>query len=289
MSQGTNKLNIGDKSAINNHSQEILAVVAVLELQLAEAEHAVTAMKLKVASMELNYASASSCSASCTAGHPVANAAPSYASALKLPKGQQPMAISANKGPVLVFYPNDQGTIKSSEETKQELQKVVNPGEMGIAVTGVRKVGNSGVVVRTANGSAAQKLKDAAPASPRISEPKQKLPLVALRNLRNDPTPEALLAALNNVNLCDDPDWPMEKFRASCKVAFKKGRQGLSRTTVILECTNPLRDKLISMGTVLIGWDEAKVYDYLRVTCCNKCQQYGHPEKYCRAESMICI
>lgn len=75
---------------------------------------------------------------------------------------------------------------------------------------------------------------------------------------------------------------------SQCSVAFKKGRRDTGRTTVVLECTGPLRDRLISLGRVYIGWDAADICDYVRVTCCNKCQQYGHPEKHCRAAGMVC-
>ncbi|GBP97330.1 hypothetical protein EVAR_103843_1 [Eumeta japonica] len=37
-----------------------------------------------------------------------------------------------------------------------------------------------------------------------------------------------------------------------------------------------------------IGWEVVEVCDYLGVTCCRKCQQYGHPEKFCRSKDEIC-
>lgn len=42
------------------------------------------------------------------------------------------------------------------------------------------------------------------------------------------------------------------------------------------------------LGTVHLGWSVAEVCDHIRSTCCTKCQQYGHPEKYCRSKDVVC-
>ena len=160
----------------------------------------------------------------------------------------------------------------------------MDPAIRGIQVQGVRKVGNAGEVVQTASAEAARQLKAAAPSTLRVMDPKMRRPLVAIRNLRTDPKEEQLIEDLHKVNLAEHPDWPKAKLLDQ----FKKGRRDAGRTTVVLECTSALRNKLVSLGRVYIGWDEADVCDFVRVTCCAKCQQYGHPEKHCRAEGMVC-
>lgn len=44
----------------------------------------------------------------------------------------------------------------------------------------------------------------------------------------------------------------------------------------------------MDLSRVYIGWDAVEVIDHIGVTCCRKCQMYGHPEKYCRAKNMTC-
>lgn len=151
-----------------------------------------------------------------------------------------------------------------------------------------RKVGNAGVVVQTATAEAAKRLKEAAPPSLKVMDPKARRPLVAIHNLRADPKMEEFFEDLHRVNLADDPEWPMAALKDQCRLAFKKGRRATGCTSIILECTKGLRDKLIQLGRVYIGWDAADVCDFVRVTCCSRCQQYGHPEKHCRAQSMVC-
>lgn len=49
----TNKLNMHDKGLMTGFCQDVVAFAAVLNLRLPKVEHSVTAMKLKIASMEL--------------------------------------------------------------------------------------------------------------------------------------------------------------------------------------------------------------------------------------------
>lgn len=286
VANATNKLNMADKGAIAGYSQDILAIVATLNIRLAEAEHAVTAMKLKVASMELKQSAAPTQGMGPGASHTQPQSRTDYAAVLKLPKGKAPLSIEP-KGPAVLFYPASE-SIKSSEETLKELREKVQPAQRGIQVQGVRRVGNAGVVVQTATTQAAQRLREAAPPSLRTADPKTRRPLVAIRNLSGNPAPEEVLVDLHRVNLEEDEAWPLERVRREARFAFKKGRRGGNSTTVVYEVSVSLRDKLVGLGRVYVGWDAAEVCDYVRVTCCNKCQQYGHPEKHCRAPTMVC-
>ncbi|KAL0858751.1 hypothetical protein ABMA27_011224 [Loxostege sticticalis] len=271
VTNASNKLNIGDKTTVASHSQDILAIVAALELKYAELEHQLTATKLQVAHAELDLSKRLLSTSGPGPAQPASlPAVPSYAGALKLPKGKAPIPVQ-QQGPAVIFYPADEA-IKSSEDTKKTLQQAVKPSTAGIQIRSVRMVGNSGIVVRTASNEAAQKLKAAAPPNLKVAEPKARQPRVALRYLRQNIAEQEILDSLHQANLADDASWSLEKFRASCKVAVKKpvGPKFL----LILECSMALREKLVA--------------DHIRATCCNKCQQYGHPEKYCRAKETTC-
>lgn len=281
----TNKLNMQDKAAVSAHSQDILAVVAALELQFADLQHKVIAGELKLANLELELvkrsAAAPASAASTASAQPLAV---SYSGALKMPKGKAPIPVQ-QQGPSVIFYPADD-KIKTSEETKKVLQEAVKPSSAGIRVQSVRMVGNSGVVVRTATAEAAERLKAAAPKTLKVTEPKARQPRVALRYLRADLTGDEIVSEIHRINLADDPEWPLDRFQSQCKLALKK--QVGPKFLVLLECSMGVRDKLVSLGRVYVGWDEADVTDHVRATCCNKCQQYGHPEKYCRSKETVC-
>ncbi|KAJ8705025.1 hypothetical protein PYW08_012345 [Mythimna loreyi] len=145
VANATNKLNMADKGLIAGYNQDILAVVAALTTRLAEMEQTVIAKDLRVATLELQQASVRAA----PVGKPVEREARmDYAAILKLPNGKPRVAVE-QRGPAVLFYPNSEG-IKSSDETLKELREKVRPGQSGIMVEGVRRVGNAGVVVQTA-------------------------------------------------------------------------------------------------------------------------------------------
>ncbi|KAH9628490.1 hypothetical protein HF086_015765 [Spodoptera exigua] len=91
VANAANKLNMADKTAISGQGQDILAVVAALNVRLAEAEHEVTAMKLRVASMELTVATAGVATQLIQEQGGQENKVINYASVLKLLKGKPPL------------------------------------------------------------------------------------------------------------------------------------------------------------------------------------------------------
>ncbi|GBP65870.1 hypothetical protein EVAR_85138_1 [Eumeta japonica] len=160
----------------------------------------------------------------------------------------------------------------------------MDPTSMQVQVSKVRKVGRAGVVVETTSVEAAEKLKKAVPPTLRVMEPRSRKLLVALRNLSGDPSGEVVITALYEQNMrTKHPDWSLDKLRKSCRVAFKKSRREGSTTTVVLECEPELREVLVTLDRAYIGWEAVPICDFIDVTCCRKCQQYGHPEAHCRA------
>ncbi|GBP05078.1 Retrovirus-related Pol polyprotein from type-1 retrotransposable element R1 [Eumeta japonica] len=104
-----------------------------------------------------------------------------------------------------------------------------------------------------------------------------------------DPSNEDILTGLYEQNLrVRDPTWTLDRLKKVCKIAFKKSRRDRPITTVVLECSPELRDLLVSMDRAFIGWEAVQVCDYIDVTCCHKCQQYGHPAAHCRSKDVVC-
>ncbi|CAG4981240.1 unnamed protein product [Parnassius apollo] len=97
------------------------------------------------------------------------------------------MPIPEKSGPVLAFYPaGEQEHLKMADDTKAELKKAIKPSEINIQVAKFRKIGNTGVVVQTTSQEYAQKLRPAAPPTLRVTEPRQHMPLVAIRGFEDD-------------------------------------------------------------------------------------------------------
>ncbi|XP_045781560.1 uncharacterized protein LOC123878428 [Maniola jurtina] len=154
-----------------------------------------------------------------------------------------------------------------------------------VQVDRVRKVGNAGVVVQTTSKESAERLRSAAPATLRVTEPKRRAPLVSLRHVDGEGDMDQIYLALQDQNFTGS-EWTLERLRSQSKLAFKK--RGRGTTTVVLECSPALREALLAKEKVYIGWQVIEVVDFLSVTCCRKCHMYGHPEKYCRASEVFC-
>ena len=273
-----------DRRIIGDSASSIMSIFAALNIRMAETELQLekARSKCKLLEVEATFLQRQQSPVAVT------NAQPSFASVLKGPAGKPAASIPLKQGPAVIFYPVDGSDMTTSEATKNALQTAISPGTDGIHIQSVRRVGNAGVVVRTVTESGARKLKEKAPATLKAVDPKERRPLVAIQGLRADHEPEAFLTELYRMNLEEDEAWPRERFMRECRVAFKKGRRDGQRTTIVLECSAALRMKLVGLGTVYVGWDATEVADYIRVTCCNRCQQYGHPEKHCRSKDLVC-
>ena len=268
----TSRLNKDEVAAIGSHTERLSAVIAHMAVRLAAAEAKLAAQPI-------------------VAAPPTQPREVTYANMLKLPQYKEPVEMGAREeGPVLAFYPaaDKAGEIKSADDTKAVLKKAIDPAKLFVQVSRVRKVGNAGVVVQTTNEAAASRLKDAMPPSLRVAEPKRRQPLICFHRLDGNPKFEEVLIALHDQNFREDDAWPLDRIRSEAKGAFKKNRAHGAATAVIFACSPALREALLSKGRVFIGWQAVEVTDFVGVTCCNKCQQYGHPEKFCRSKEVVC-
>ncbi|KAL0809247.1 hypothetical protein ABMA28_011466 [Loxostege sticticalis] len=276
---GSNKLNKAEINTINSYGQDVLAIAGLMDLRMLEAQ---AALRLRKATLQHQAAqiellkSAPRKAVGAASGDSATATRPSFSDMVRSRNVQKP--IPAPRGPVLAVYPAESNEkLKTAEDTKAELKRAVNPVSIQVQVDGLRKVGNAGVVNQTTSQESARRFREAIRPTLRVTEPKQRTPLVAVGTISGDPNPKKMLATLHEQNLQEDSCWPLERLQKEAKVAFKKSRRGSGTTTM-----------LIDKGRIYYGWDVAAVHDFVSVTCCNKCQLYGHPEKYCRAAEVVC-
>ncbi|KAL0809253.1 hypothetical protein ABMA28_011472 [Loxostege sticticalis] len=278
---GSNKLNKAEVNAISAYGQDVLAIAGIMDLRMLEAESALrlkeATIQHKTAEIELLKSTTRDAAADGSgAASAASRARPSFSEMVRSRNAKIP--IPAPRGPLLAVYPAESNEkLKTAEDTKAELKRAVNPVSINVQVDGLRKVGNAGVVIQTTSQESAKRFREALPSTLRVTEPKQRQPLVSIASISGDPDPKEMLRTLHEQNLQDDSCWPLERLQKEAKVAFKKSRRGSGTTTM-----------LIDRGRIYYGWDVAAVHDFVSVTCCNKCQLYGHPEKYCRAAEVVC-
>lgn len=307
----TSKLNKADLASINAQLTNILEVVSHLGLMAEESRVEIKAARttFKIlkegrardadratrAEAEAERAREAAAAAATSAAAAAAAEAAAAAVATNAAAGANHNRTYADKlrdrpsGPALAFYPAEgNNDLKTAEDTKALLKKSVAPATLGINIQAVRKVGKAGVVVQTRTKEDAQRLRQAAPISLRVAEANKRNPLVALRNVEGDPELADVLPAIQEQNFAGDAKWTTEAIASNCRLAFKKGRRGGSRTTLVLACTPELRKALLDKGRVFVGWEMVTVEDYCVAPCCSKCHLYGHTVARCPAPNATC-
>ncbi|GBP95674.1 Retrovirus-related Pol polyprotein from type-1 retrotransposable element R1 [Eumeta japonica] len=285
----TAKLNKNDIRDISMWGQEVLAVVAHLDIRLAEAELEIAKYKLEAARLKTKAVNETVAMGGCTVTG--RSGAVSYAGALKMGRGIPPKPLPDSRlQTVLAIYPENTDKTKTAEDTKKMFKASVDPTTMNLQVVKMRKIGNAGVIVQTSSLDSANKIRDCTEikkAGLKISDPRQRKPLVKFSDLDDDIGMDKFLECLSMQNSLKE-EWTLDALKESAKLAFKKQKRGAQGVSNIVECSPGLRTTLIEQGHVYIGWNRLEINDFIDVTCCNKCHIFGHPERFCREKEPTC-
>lgn len=213
------KLNKSEVNVISEFGRDILAVVGALGIQLSEKELVVERLRSAEASARRN-SLVPSIAAGAAAGSGIGPA--TFATVIRTGPDGVPRSIGTSQGPSLAFYPSEGNVeLKTAEDTKKEVKKAIDPKSMAIGIRSVRKVGNAGVLVQTTSPAAAVTLRNAAPPSLRVTEPRRRQPLVAVNGVEGDPSFEEVIECLASQNL-DSETWPLTKIRERTGAYRKK-------------------------------------------------------------------
>ncbi|XP_047995545.1 uncharacterized protein LOC125233535 [Leguminivora glycinivorella] len=190
----------------------------------------------------------------------------------------------------VAIYPKDQS--KSSEETKNLVQKMINPEEMKLHVRALRKVKNGGVIISTDSKDDIEKLKSTFKStSPNltIDEPLKRRPRIILLGVPSAMREQEVYSCLYEQNIVDKfPELTREEFIASIKLSHKSGKKDLETCNYIIEVPANIRRALISQNRAFINWSSCLVKDFTTLTRCLKCHFYGHAAKTCRQPELTC-
>ncbi|XP_061726077.1 uncharacterized protein LOC133531717 [Cydia pomonella] len=265
------KLNSDQKIRINNLCRTVTHYASQMAVEYqALKQHAIQAYQSRQAHQEK-----------------IVSGSVSFADALKKNGSRyvQPSNISS-----VAIYPVDK--LKSSEETKSLVQKIIRPDEMKLHVRGLRKIRNGGVVISTDSREDVIKLKQSAQLTTSgltVDEPQKRKPRIVVIGVPTDMQEPEVLKCIYQQNLADKlQDWSLEKFMASIKLSHKSGKKGAETCNYIIEVSGVIRKALITNDRVFVNWSSCPVRDFTLVTRCFKCQFYGHAAKTCKMESNVC-
>ncbi|XP_047041088.1 uncharacterized protein LOC124645330 [Helicoverpa zea] len=215
------------------------------------------------------------------------NTGPSFADMVKKSSNKfiQPLNLSS-----VAIYPNDK--LKSSEETKSLVQKIICPEQMKLQVRGLRKTRNGGVIISTETKDDIEKVKKSMQSTNTgliVGEPHKRKPRVVICGVPSSMQDKEVFTCLYNQNLADKlQDCSLETFLSSVKLSHKSGKKDADTCNFIIEVSAQIRKALMCKDRAFINWSSCPVRDFTLVTRCYKCQQYGHAAKSCRETTYIC-
>lgn len=190
----------------------------------------------------------------------------------------------------IAIYPDDK--LKSSDDTKSLVQKIICPEEMKLHVRGLRKTKNGGVIISTETKDDIEKLRNSSQLSRsglKVEEPHKRRPRIIVIGVPSALTDQEVYDCIYKQNLADKlPNLPRDSFLASVKLSHKSGKKEGPTCNFILEVPASIRKALINQDRVFINWTSCPVKDFTLVTRCFKCQQYGHAARTCKETTHTC-
>ncbi|XP_049706814.2 uncharacterized protein LOC126056783 [Helicoverpa armigera] len=191
-----------------------------------------------------------------------------------------PHAISS-----VAIYPSDH--TKTSEETKNLVQKIVCPEEMKLKVRGLRKTRNGGVIISTETKDDMLKVKETVERSTSaltVDEPQKRKPRIIIIGVPTDMAEKEVFKSIYDQNIVDKlPTLTKDTFLTSIKLSHKSGKRDADSCNYIVEVPASIRKVLVNQNRLYINWTSCPVHDFTLVTRCFKCQQYGHASKTCKS------
>ncbi|KAJ8727548.1 hypothetical protein PYW07_001667 [Mythimna separata] len=190
----------------------------------------------------------------------------------------------------VAIYPRD--NTKTSDETKNIVQKIVCPSEMKLKVRGVRKIGKGGLIISTETKEDLDKLKKTvqlASSGLTIDDPQKRKPRIIVLGVPASLAENEVFNCIYDQNLTDKlPTMTKDAFLTSIKLSHKSGRKDAENCNYIIEVPASIRKALIVQDRLFVNWTSCPVRDFTLVTRCYKCQQYGHAAKTCKVAAPTC-
>lgn len=206
----------------------------------------------------------------------------SYARALAL------FPTTPKKQPSSVFIaPTEQSKAEypTIEDLKQGIKRNFTPASEGVKIRGIIQT-TKGIVIRTQTKDEAKKVLESAAikrmgAQVRLEE--KRLPRIIIYDVPYEIEEAKLSELFWKVNASN-----LDRGKQIFKPIFKTGPRGKDTVHWVAEVSPAVREEILAEGRVFLDWASCNARDWLAVTRCNKCQGYGHAEKFCSAKSKNC-
>lgn len=171
------------------------------------------------------------------------------------------------------------------EALKLGIKENFTPANEGVKIRGMTQTAK-GLVIKTQTKEEAKKVMQSEGikrlgAQVRLEE--KRLPRMIVYDVPSDievTKISELFWAVNAQNL--------DKSKEIFKPIFRTGPRGKECVHWVIEVSPAIREEIMMEGRVFLDWASCNARDWISVTRCNKCQGFGHVEKFCSAKVCNC-
>lgn len=192
---------------------------------------------------------------------------------------KKPPLVTKTNLPVVIIKPKIN---QSSQKTKQDVQKKVNPVTIKASINKVQEIRNGGIIIKSYSEEEIHNLKTLS--EQKLNEnytveiSKMKSPKLIIIGSRKQYEEQELMDELKALNHIDNDDKLIIK--SSRKLRFK------NKYIICIETSGKTFNKLVNKE-ISLGWDRCKIKEALDIIFCFKCCEYGHKANTC-SKNQVC-
>ncbi len=196
---------------------------------------------------------------------------------------------------VVIIYPNEENKDLTSEQLKSKVKNELNLKEIGnIGIKNIRKIGNNGIIIECNNRSECGKLE---------KNINQKIKHLCEAKIPNKKNPRVIIYNLFNDNQNQNKESLMQEIKESivaqnetiknhlseneddliCKYLIKS--KNINHCHLVVEVSPKLRRIILELEKLNINWSRHSVKDFISITRCFNCLEFGHTKNNCNSET----
>lgn len=181
---------------------------------------------------------------------------------------------------VIVIMPKDK---QESKQTRDELKENIVPKELSIAVENIKNGRNGSVIINCSNKYTKEKITEkvhsALDDKYTVLSVKQKNPKIKIIGVEEEFLKESDELVLDTLKEQNDLDITRESV---FQIFSRYSQKNKKNSGIIILTVDPrLKNRIMSINKLNVGWRSCRVQEYFSVIRCFKCARYGHIAAKC--------
>lgn len=194
-----------------------------------------------------------------------------------------------NQSAVVIIGPQEDNAEVDNEQIKKTTIEILERKNKTIKVKNLKKSKNKGVILELDDEKEVEKIESADFESKglKIRRPKKNFPTAIVYDIEKDADKTEFINSLWDKNL-QDADFDREQLLGKIKYKFATRTKDRGKENWVLELPAPVYRYLLAKGRAYVDWHSHRIKEFINVSRCYKCLNYGHSAKTCKAETPTC-